>query len=138
MVLTPVYCCCILPNNPFTWAHNPGVLVPNPNGTAAQIASAENNNHLTKKLYLETLLLERTFIQYIIEAIDTKYLTALCSPVTVKITPLVPTILKFLHNNYGRITPQQLDNKTTTVKTMIYYPAQPIDVIFKSIDDLVE
>ena len=34
-------------------------------------------HRLTKKLYLETLLLELTFIQKIIEAIDTKYLAAL-------------------------------------------------------------
>ena len=31
----------ILSINPFTRPPNPGVLVPNPNGTAAQIASAE-------------------------------------------------------------------------------------------------
>ena len=77
-------------------------------------------------------------IQQIIKAIDNKYLAALRNLVTGKITPLVPTILEDLHNNYGRITPQQLDNKTTTVKTMIYDPAQPIDIIFNSIDDLVE
>ena len=116
MLLTPAEYRRILPNDPFTRPPNPGVLVPNPNGTAAQIASAENHLRLTKKLYLDTLLLERTFIQQIIEAIDTKYISALRNPVTGQITPLVPTILEFLHNNYGRITPQQLDNKTTTIK----------------------
>ena len=126
MVLTPAEYRRILPNDPFTRPPNPGVLVPNPNGTAAQIASTENNHRLRKKLYLDTLLLERTFIQQIIEAIDTKYLAALRNPVTRQITPLVPTILEFLHNNFGRITPQKLYNKTTTVKTMIYDPAQPI------------
>ena len=65
MVLTPVEYLRISPNNPFTWPPNPGVLFPNPNGTAAQIAIAENNHRLTK-IYLETLLLERTFIQQII------------------------------------------------------------------------
>ena len=52
--------------------------------------------------------------------------------------PLVPTILEFIHKKYGRITPQQLDDKTTTIKSMIYYPAQPIDIIFNSINCLVE
>ena len=127
----------IFPNDPFTRPPNPGELVPNPNGTAAKTASAENNHRLTKKLYLETLLLERTFIHKIIESIDTKYLAALCNPVTGQITPLVPAILEYLHNNYGRISPQQLDDKTTTVKTMIYYPAQPIDIVFNCIGDLV-
>ena len=138
MVLTPAEYRHISPNNPFTRPPNPGVLVPNPNGTAAQIASAENNHRLPKKLFLKTLFLKRTFIQQVIKTIDTKYLAALLNPVTGKITSLVPTILDFLHDNYGRITSQKLDDKATTVKTMIYNPSQPIDVIFNSIDDLVE
>ena len=81
MVLTPAEYHHISPNNPFTWPHNPGVLVPNLNGTAAQIASPENNHCLTKKLYWETLIHRTTFIQHIIEAIDTKYLAALCNPI---------------------------------------------------------
>ena len=106
----------ITPTDPFTRTPNPGVLIPKPAGTAAQIASVEDTHRLTKKLYLETLLLEQTFIQKIIAAIENKYIAALCNPITGKITPLVPTILDFLHNNYGRITLQQLDDKTTTVK----------------------
>ena len=137
-VLVPAEYRRISPNFPFTRPPNPGVLVPNPNGTTDQIASAENIHRLTKKLYLDTLLLKRTFIQQIIEDIDTKYLATLCNPVTEQIKPLVPTILKFLHNNYVRITPQKLDDKTTTVKTMIYDPAQPINIIFNYIDGLVE
>ena len=41
MVLAPAEYHHILPNYPFTRLPNPGVLVPNPNGTAARIASAE-------------------------------------------------------------------------------------------------
>ena len=36
----------------FTRPPNPGVLVPNPSGTAAQIAIAEDTHCLTKKIYL--------------------------------------------------------------------------------------
>ena len=50
--------------------------------------------------------------------------------------PLVPTILNFLNDNYWHITPQQLDNKRNIVKSMTYDPAQPIDLILNSIDDL--
>ena len=119
MILAPKDYLCIAPTGPFTRPPNLGVLIPNPAGTAAQIASAENTHRLTKKIHLEILLLKRTFIQQIIEAIDTKYLAALRKPITGQITPLVLTILEFLHNNYGRIIPQQLENKTTTVNSMI-------------------
>ena len=88
--------------------------------------------------FKEILLLERTFTQQILEDIDTKYLAVLRNPINRKIMPLVPTILEFLQNNYGLITPQQLDDKTTTVKSMIYDMAQPIDTIFNTIDTLVE
>ena len=54
-----------------------------------------------------------------------------------KITPLVPAILEFLHNKYGRIDPQQLDDKTSTVHSMLYNQAQTIDIIFNYIEDLV-
>ena len=42
MILTPAEYLRIAPTDPFTWPPNPGVLVPNPSGMAAQIASAEN------------------------------------------------------------------------------------------------
>ena len=82
MVLIPAEFCRILPNNPLSWPPNPGIFVPNLNGTVAQITSTENDQRLTEKIYLETLLLKRTFIQQIIEAINTKYLSDLRNPVT--------------------------------------------------------
>ena len=72
MILTPAEYHRIAPANTFTRSPNLGVLVPNPSGTAAHIASAENIHRLTKKLYLEILLLKQTIIQQIIEAVDTK------------------------------------------------------------------
>ena len=83
-------------------------------------------------------MLKRTIIHQIIEDVDTKDLAALCNPVTRQIMPLVLTILDFMYENYGHITPQQFDDKTTIVKSMTYDPAQQIDLIFNSIDDLVE
>ena len=138
MILTPAVYHRIAPANTFTRPPNPGVLVLNPASMASQIASAEDTYGLTKKLYLETLLLEQTtVIQKIIKYVDKKYLAALRNPVTGQITSLIPTFLNFLHNNYGHITPQQLDGKTTTLKSMTYNLSQPIDVIFNSMDNLV-
>ena len=52
--------------------------------------------------------------------------------------PLVPNTINFLHNNYGSIILQQLDDKNTAVKLMTYDPDQPIKIIFNSINDLFE
>ena len=111
---------------------------PKPSRHGRPNCKRRKHTSFNKKLYLETLLLERTFNQQIIKSIDTKHLAALRNPITGKITPLVPTILEFPHNNYGHITPEQLDDKTTTVKSMIYDPVQPLDIIFNVIDNLVE
>ena len=138
MILTPAEYHHISPVDTFTLPPNPDFLVPNPSGTVSQIVGAEDTHRLTKKLYLETLLLKRIIIQRIIKAVDTKYLAALLNPITGQITSLVPTIIDFLHNNYGRITPQKHDNKTTAVKSMTYNPDQPIYIIFNSIDDLLK
>ena len=137
MVLTPTEYHCIAPANTFIQPLNTGVLVPNPAGTAAQIASTEYMHRLTKEFYLNTLLLERTIIKKIIKAVDTKYLAALHNAVTGKSRHSSQTSLIY-YTNYGRITPQQLDNKTTIVKPITYNPSQPIDLVFNSIDDLVE
>ena len=72
---------------------------------AAQIACAEDTHRTTKKLYLKILLLKRTIILKITEAVDTKCLADLCNPVTGQITPLVPNILDFLYDSYRQITP---------------------------------
>ena len=63
MILTPAEYRHISPTDPFTRPPNSGVVVPNLAGTAAQIARAEKTHCSTKKLYLETLILEQTFIQ---------------------------------------------------------------------------
>ena len=49
MILTSAEYHHIMPAHPFTQPPNPGVLVPNPAGMAAQITSAEDIHHLTKK-----------------------------------------------------------------------------------------
>ena len=48
IILTPAKYRHVTTTYPFTRPPNPGVLVPNPVGIAAQIASAENNHGLTK------------------------------------------------------------------------------------------
>ena len=106
MILDPAEYNLVAPGTQFIRPANPGALVAPAAGTAAQIALAEDQHKVAKKLYLETLLLERMLIQQIIEAIETKFLQALRNPITGQITPLVPNILTYLHDNYGQITPK--------------------------------
>ena len=60
VILTPAEYHRIAPDNPCTQQPNPGILVPNLAGTAAQIVSVEDKHCLTKKSHLETILLKQT------------------------------------------------------------------------------
>ena len=51
MILTPKEYHRITPTNPLIQPPNPGALVPNPAGTAAHIASAEDAHRTTKNMY---------------------------------------------------------------------------------------
>ena len=59
MILTTAEYCRIAPTDPFTRPPNPGVLVPTPRQNCKRRKHASFN----QKLYLDTLLLERTFIK---------------------------------------------------------------------------
>ena len=138
MILTPTKYHRIAPSNTFKRPTNPGVLVPNPSGTTTQIANAEDTHRTTKKYIFENLLLKLTNFQKIIKAAENRYLASLRNPVTRQITPLVPTIIDLLYENHRHITLQQINDKTTIVKSMTYDLAQPINLIFNSINNLVE
>ena len=61
----------IVPANPLTRPPNPGVLVPNPSGTAAQISSAEDTHCLTTKTlsvgYLNRVFVVRQCVSFALE-----------------------------------------------------------------------
>eukprot|EP00957_Ditylum_brightwellii_P199345 15194784-Ditylum_brightwellii.AAC.1 len=47
-------------------------------------------------------------VQQIVDAVDSKYLTSICDPVTHQIMLSIPEILDHLFDNYGNITAKEL------------------------------
>ena len=47
-------------------------------------------------------------------------------------------MIDFLYEKYGKITPQNLDEKTTSTKYLIYNTSQTIDKVFNKIYYLVD
>eukprot|EP00957_Ditylum_brightwellii_P182427 13897311-Ditylum_brightwellii.AAC.1 len=55
-------------------------------------------------MFNECNTVKKILIQQIVDAIDTKYLTAIRDPVTHQITLSIPDILDHLFNNYNDVT----------------------------------
>eukprot|EP00957_Ditylum_brightwellii_P161664 12308913-Ditylum_brightwellii.AAC.1 len=75
-------------------------------------------------------------MQQIVAAINTKYLKALRSTVTNKITASIPQIFTHLFDAYGDITPQELRELCQQVENYTFAPTEPVGLVFSEIDDL--
>ena len=51
-------------------------------------------------------------------------------------TQTIPEIFDHLFSTYGDVTPQDLRELTARVEGLIYPPQEPVDTIFREIDDL--
>ena len=80
--------------------------------------------------------MERTLIQQIVAAVEPKYLKALRTPGTNKITKTIPEIFDYLFDTYGDVSPQELRMLTTQVEALTFPPNEPVDTIFTEIDNL--
>jgi hypothetical protein len=98
--------------------------------------AASNIHAENTRLFRETNAVERTIIQQIVAAINTKYLKALRNTVTNKITASIPQIFTHLFDAYGDITPQELRELRQQVENYTFTPTEPVDSVFAEIDDL--
>ena len=69
---------------------------------------------------------------------DPQYLTALRNRQTNSIDLPTYQILQYLYDEYGRVTPQMMQDEETKLKTMVYDPTHPIDNIFTAVEELCD
>eukprot|EP00957_Ditylum_brightwellii_P067710 5139814-Ditylum_brightwellii.AAC.1 len=84
------------------------VLVLPTGGTQYQSTQAKEQYYNDLHLFNECNTIEKILIQQIVDAVDTKYLTASRDPITHQITLTIPEIIKHLFNNYGDVTTEEL------------------------------
>ena len=134
LVLSAANYALLTPNTPFLRPAHPGPLIAL--GTGPAIAHATSLHKRAEKEYLESILIERTLIQQIVDAVEPKYLQEIRHEQTGAMEPFVHRILAHLTKTYGSITAQQLADQRNIVETMVYDPNQPIDVIFEALSSL--
>jgi hypothetical protein len=94
----------------FVRPEHPGALLI-PDGTTGPMATVMKNAYLEQlRLFREVLGVEKALIQQIVKALDAPYLIALRDRNSNSLTGTVYQILDHLHEVYGRVSPQMLEN----------------------------
>jgi hypothetical protein len=82
----------------------------------------KNAHHEQLRLFLKVLGVEKALIQQIVKALDAPYLIAIHDRNSNSLTGTVHQILDHLHQVYGRVSPQMLENREQELKDMTYNP----------------
>ena len=84
------------------------------------LAEKRHQYEVDMQSFRETNAVERSIIQQIITALETKYLKAIISKLTGNITKTIPQILAHLFDTYGDMTPKQLPLLKYNVETTAF------------------
>ena len=123
---------------PFIRPAHPGALLI-PAGTTAPMSEVLKNAHQEQlRLFREVQGVEKALIQQIVRALDAPYLIAIRDRNSNSLTGTVSAILAYLHQVYGQVSPQMLENREQEIKDMTYNPRHPIDTVFNAVDDLAD
>ena len=72
------------------------------------------------------------------KAVDESFLLALKDRTTQTILSPIHEVLQFLFTNHGKVTQAKLHDDKQPVKTYVFNPNEPIDVIFNKLEDLLD
>ena len=116
----------------------PGPFTPPDKGTEAQINAAHDvwkEKHITFHL---SQAAEKVLIAQVVSAVEPLYLAAVLNLQTDCNHSNFLAVLQHHFTKYGRITTQQLKTREMEICNMHFHMALPVDVIFNSIDELME
>ena len=88
--------------------------------------------------YNECQAVEMTLRNQLVEAIDDDVLQPLRNTATDMINSLIPDIITFLVDTYGKLSPSQLRERERVIDDMTYDPAQNIDTVFNKTQNFQE
>ena len=89
-----------------------------------------------KKAYYECKNVEKSLQRHVQDAIEDKYLDMLIDEDTQLINEDIPTVLTYLFDLYGKIPSEEVKQKETEIRAMIYNPADPLILLYNPIEKL--
>jgi hypothetical protein len=123
---------------PWVAPGNPGPFALPAGATGPQIEAAKDvwrNLQTSFEAYQAT---EKALIAQVEDALDPIYLRALLNRATGQYSTSLRSMVKHLFDTHGKITPQQVTSKQLSIYNMMFTIALPVDVVFNSVDDLVD
>ena len=128
----------VAPGTPFVPPPQPGVLVIDPAYTQYQIMIAKTQYETALREHQTYVLLQRSLIALVQEAIAPKYTNAIRNRVTGQLPGDIRLLTNHLFSTYGKINEQELQTKYDETTKMSYSVSEPIDDIFNAVEDLCE
>ena len=128
----------VAPGTPFTPPPQPGPLVIDPTDTQYQIMIAKTQYETALREHQTYVLLQRSLIALVQEAIDSKYTNAIRNRITGQLPGDIRLLKDHLFSTYGKINEQELQTKYDETTKMSYSVSDPIDDIFNAVEDLCE
>ena len=138
MLVTNTQYATISPATPFTPPVMPGTLVLDPTFTQYQITLAKSLYDTALREYQMYILMQRSLISLLQEAVDSKYTYAVRNRLTGQLPGDIQLLLNHLFNTYGKINEAELQEKYDSTAKLTYDVNEPIDIIFNAVEDLCE
>ena len=128
----------IAPGTPFIPPPQPRPLVINPTDTQYQIMIAKTMYETALREHQAYVLLQRSLIALVQEAIQSKYTNAVRNRITGQLPGDIRLLKNHLFSTYGKINGQELQQKYDDTIKLPYSITDPIDDIFNAVEDLCE
>jgi hypothetical protein len=123
---------------PFVRPLHPGPLAIDA-GTTGPMATVLKEAHQEQlRLFREVQGVEKALIQQLVQAVEAPYLASLRDRISNSLRGTVYQVLEHLQTNYGRVSPQMLEDREQELRTMTYNTKYPIDTVFNAVEDYVD
>ena len=89
-----------------------------------------------RRSYYACKNVEKALQRHIQDAIEDKFLESLVDEDTQLIQEDVPAVLKYLFDLYGKVPSEEVKQKETEIRAMLFHPASPMILLYNAIEKL--
>ena len=126
----------VTPNNAFIAPEFPGPLVIPNNTNIVDAMNMKESHRRDTGLYRECKEVEKALLRHVTTAVESKYIDFLKNEDTDLIEEDLPTVLRYLFNNYGNVPTRVVKDKEQEVLTTPFIPSDPMVTIYRPIEQL--
>ena len=118
---------------PFDAPEYPAALTIPPGTDQIETLNLQEQHKEGRRSYYACKNVEKALQRHIQDAIEDKFLKSLVDKDTQLIQEDVPAVLKYLFDLYGKVPSEEVKQKETEIRSMIFNPADPMILLFNPI-----